>query len=336
MADDAEAIARVVADVRKGLALNLPAAQGRHHQEQAKIIYDMAQAFSTTGPVIDVTPIYQDIHDSPPTAINLYDDHECIAPPWIYGTFAFRNQHGNVMVMSSIAVDWFDREVEQGAADLDVSKQTWKDAAQMMERLVGGHDRTGRRDLWNTYAEVDWTNVRWTIDTFLWLGGRNRLGPMPTSGPHVMWRFAILADGSPADLHWVQMGNQPMDEWDMSQLVLLHSLNFCNATNTVVQEPERTRPERKRISRTGVRVEMIHVKPFGKSSRGETRIEPLDLTARHGVRGHMAHYGDCCPGRHEPKGMLFGKMEGRYWIPPHVRGNAEHGVIEQSYTLEPE
>jgi hypothetical protein len=48
------------------------------------------------------------------------------------------------------------------------------------------------------------------------------------------------------------------------------------------------------------------------------------------VRGHFATYGQ------DGRGLLFGKYAGRYWIPQHARGSAEHGVVAQEFRLEAE
>ena len=50
-----------------------------------------------------------------------------------------------------------------------------------------------------------------------------------------------------------------------------------------------------------------------------------DPTALHIVAGHFAHFGDCCPGQHEPNGKLFGRSTGVYWMASHVRGDPAEG-----------
>jgi hypothetical protein len=30
---------------------------------------------------------------------------------------------------------------------------------------------------------------------------------------------------------------------------------------------------------------------------------------------------------------LFGKIEGRFWIPPHVKGNKKEGIVEKDYLV---
>lgn len=48
----------------------------------------------------------------------------------------------------------------------------------------------------------------------------------------------------------------------------------------------------------------------------------------HLCRGHFAEYTE--------ERKLFGKYVGRYWIPPHVRGNPELGTVEKDYEVKHE
>ncbi len=47
--------------------------------------------------------------------------------------------------------------------------------------------------------------------------------------------------------------------------------------------------------------------------------------ALHIARGHFRDY-------QEGRG-LFGKYHGRYWVPMHVRGGSEHGVVAKDYSI---
>jgi hypothetical protein len=44
--------------------------------------------------------------------------------------------------------------------------------------------------------------------------------------------------------------------------------------------------------------------------------------------GMFCHYGNCCPGKHPPHGLLFGKHEGIFWVPPHIRGGGDPDAPE--------
>jgi hypothetical protein len=304
----AEAIARVVADLRAGR-------QRRPHlRKDPKLQEQVDEVAALPGPVVDATAIYESLveRDDP---VAIYEDHPCIAPPWPAASVCYRNEHGNVIVMSLLAAEYEGPKRDDPTAP-------------------DGARKVSQPGPWEPAEPVDWDRVRWITDAWLWIGGRSEhTGPFPTMGPLHWWRFATYADGEPADLHWVNIVPEyPMERWDMAHLVLLGALNFCNCRNVEIVEPQRARPEAKRIARTGVRVSTINVFPTGRTTRGATgQAAGVPLTS---VRGHFAHYGACCA-HHEPRGLLFGKLEGRYWIPQHARGSAEQGEIDSEYVLRP-
>ena len=49
---------------------------------------------------------------------------------------------------------------------------------------------------------------------------------------------------------------------------------------------------------------------------------------RHVCRGHFAEYGP-----QFGKGLLFGKHAGRFFVPPHLKGKKEYGVVEKDDSL---
>lgn len=253
-------------------------------------------AVNSGGPVVDATQIYTSLvaKDEP---IHLYEDHPNLSPPWNEGVVCYENEHGNVIVMSFRASE---------------------------------SDEVGSR-AWETAEPVDWSRVRWTITTFLWVGGRGGNGRSVTRGPVHSWQYAIYDDGQPADLHWFHLvPAYPLEHWDMAQLVLLATLNFLNCSNVDIVEPTRPRAERRRVERTGVRVHTINVFPVGRSTRGQ-RGAGGEGTPLHSVRGHFAKYGP-----QYDRGLLFGKYAGRFFRPQHARGAAEHGEINQEFVLRPE
>ena len=49
---------------------------------------------------------------------------------------------------------------------------------------------------------------------------------------------------------------------------------------------------------------------------------------RHVCRGHFAEYGP-----QFGKGLLFGRYAGRFFIPPHLRGDEKNGIVEKDYAV---
>jgi hypothetical protein len=305
----AESIAEVVADIRAG-RINHPAAFdaiGRATSAQ------MLARAKLPQPVVDCTAIFAAQRVA--SQINLYDDYPSITPPWPDAMLCYRNTFGNIICLQVRRLEWAGR--------------------------APSHED------WVTENDVDWQRVRWVAETAIWVGGVSGDGrPLPTSGPCHLFRHAIYEDGSQADINWLalmarrgQYGKHgEIDDantatWEAAMVVVTASLNFLNATNVDVAEPARPRPERRRIARTGVEVQTIVVRPPGKrraASQGAAR--PLDPAESElsPVRGHWAHYG----GRYN-RGLLFGKYEGKFWIPGHIRGAGTDDVEPRNYVLKP-
>lgn len=305
----AELIAEVVAEIRAG-RVDHPAAFDRAGMLTS--IERLAMAMEPQ-PVVDCTAIFNTQHRD--ELVDLYGDHPSITPPWEDSFLCFVNTHGNVICMQVHRTDW------------DGTVRTQGD--------------------WFTENEVDWLPVRWIVETSIWVGGVSADGQsLPTSGPCHMFRHAINADGSPADINWLalmaprgQTGERAQVEdvnrkhWDASLITLGAALNFLNASNVSIAEPVRDRPTRRRIARTGVAVQTIVVRPPGKRRAASTAARPIDdaETVVSPVRGHFSHYGE-----QYGRGLLFGKLAGKFWIPGHVRGAGEVEPDARTYVLKPE
>jgi hypothetical protein len=262
---------------------------------------------SGQGPIIDCTAIYQSLlaKDEP---VYLYEGHPSIAPPWEDACYAYVNHYGNAVVMSS------------RSRPFDMSKAA---------ALPGLEPDSEAGQPWRPGNDVDWEQVRWVVNTFVWIGGRSGDRSLPTSGPAHMWQFAVYGTGAPADLHWIHvLPKHPMEMWDTAQLVLLGALNFLNCRNVTIGEPQRPRPQRRRLERAGLQIHEIQIAPMGRSTRSGRNEEPIGMVPLTSVRGHFAEYGP-----NYGKGLLFGKLEGRYWIPQHARGSSEFGESDHNYRL---
>lgn len=263
-------------------------------------LHELALKRTRGAVVVDATGIYRSLADNP-RPVYLYEDHPSIAPPWPNSAICYANEHGNVIVMQSTATEF---------------------------------EKPERRELWEPAAPVDWGRVRWAIDTCLWIGGYSKAlgGVFQTAGPVHIWRSAVYENGEPADLHWVHLVSEyDMSHWDMAHLVLLGALNFMNCRNVELVEPARERHERKRLARLGVTVQTINVFPVGRSTRSVKGAGAGQGVPLASVRGHFAHYGP-----EYGRGLLFGKLAGRYWIPAFARGSKELGERERDYRLVPE
>lgn len=316
----AEAIARVVADLRAGRARNLlTAARSPFAGEQVgghSDLFGVALAAARMdAKVIDATTVYRRLAEQE-RAVWLYEDHPCIAPPFPRFDVCYRNEHGNVVVMCAVAIDHRDGKDDGTKADTTDTFEKGRGVTQPPR--------------WAPAQPVDWDRVRWTVDTFCWIGGRGGGVVFPTGGPAHLWRFAVYDDGEPADLHWVQLlPDYPRERWDMAHLVLLGAMSFLSCRNVELVEPRRDRAERRRLARTGVSVHELAVFPVGRSTRRQgDKVDGVGVPLT-SVRGHFASYGPAYG-----RGLLFGRYEGRYWISPHARGDRDHGEHRTDYHLE--
>lgn len=330
MSDSSEAIAKVVADLRKRRVTD---------RYDVKPPEGMWLALGDAI-VVDSTALYHDLQKR--TGVMLYEDHR-VCPVWPNSLIGYLNEHGNAIVMHTIAID----RKEYDNTEWERQVGLWAD---MRTSPEVGHPWETNQD-----HEIDWDRVRWVYNITVFAGGRTDYKgpsiPVPTVGPCHMFRMAVYPDGEISDIRWIAFDAKedlPEDDgpdgyrigelrvldptgerWDMAQLVALGTLNLGNCVNVELREPKRPRAEQRRISRIGVEVSEIHVRSISASYRGKGK-EPVAFGSvpLHSVRGHFAEYGT------NGRGKLFGKLSGRFWIPAHARGSSEHGEVDQSYVME--
>lgn len=297
----ADRIAEVVADIRANRVKRV---------DMPDVLYDPLLATAQLPqPVVDCTAIFR--MQLAADRVDLYGDHPSIVPPWEDAMFGFINSHGNTIVVQCHRDDW------DGSA---IDKESW-----------------------NSCNDVDWSQVRWIACSTVWVGGQSGDGRhMPTIGPCYIIRHAIRDDGGPEDINWVEVLPEPnhprgreaaVGLWDATAVTLTSSLNFLGCSNVDVAEPVRPRPERRRIARTGVQVQTIVVRPPGRRRAAGGYARPIEVieTPLTSVRGHFARYG--VEGR---EGLLFGKYQGKFWIPAHARGIGEGEPEPRAYALKPD
>lgn len=126
--------------------------------------------------------------------------------------------------------------------------------------------------------------------------------------------------------HWLLAATMPA----LFTLSLLHCKNM--ATETVTPAPKLSKKWQRRHGRPLTRYQVLKLELPGKTRPPSGSSRGLGFTtAVHMVGGHFSHYGDCCPGVHEEHGKLFGRLEGIYWTPLHIRGNPAEGTVKTDY-----
>ena len=314
MSESAEAIASVIADVKKG---RFNVVSPITDSETVDTTIDTVGL----GPIIDVTPIFRSIVDRK-EQIQPYE--QVMAPPYPFFDMGWVNSWGQVTIMS--VSSWDQRDEEAGAFTA-----TWQPDSE------DGHT-------------IDWDEARWAIAAVAITGGWPHPesptfpeGRMPTLIDPFTFLAAVNGDGSPQDFSWYRSkrirlavaDTETQEEaWqailDGSLRTFSAAMNFLNCRNVEAVEPRRSRHERRRIERAlpGVVVKELVVRSLRRKG-GTSGGTPGEAAPLHSVIGHFAEYGP-----RFGKGLLFGKHEGRYWVPAHARGVAEAGEVVKSYRLE--
>lgn len=80
-----------------------------------------------------------------------------------------------------------------------------------------------------------------------------------------------------------------------------------------------------------IRYSTIRIEPFRDKEAGMNGHEGgRGAKALHICRGHFARYGAAWGTK-----PLFGRIEGQFWMPAHVRGTSAAGVVKQDYEVAP-
>lgn len=116
----------------------------------------------------------------------------------------------------------------------------------------------------------------------------------------------------------------------MGQLLDILSILSCKNVSLTPHDndPKQVRRAIKRHGGTpeSYRYHTLVVRPPGAKS--DSPGVEIGIMPRHVCRGHFAEYGP-----EFNKGMLFGKYNGRFFIPPHLKGDKKNGTVEKDYQI---
>jgi hypothetical protein len=163
-----------------------------------------------------------------------------------------------------------------------------------------------------------------------WCWSRDLGGSM--YGPFGAELVEVTPSGGVGEYGFIGNDDFPSAFVDTNAIVVLSVLNFLNCRNiALVDAPVRDRAQRRRLDRLGVRVSTLNVFAAGETRRTDRAGDPVGGVPLTSVRGHFAHYGP-----QYDRALLFGKYEGRFYVPQHARGSADLGEVEQRFVLHPE
>lgn len=287
--------------------------------------------------VIEATNVYEYLQGAP--GEDLYE-LPCAAPPEPLLILEWRQRNGKGILLHAVANDAKEEPFIIGSKVPDKTP-----GANGYRKLRGGDDGNRGRDMWlsdHLPNQLAWNRVRWTwmIDMFQEDSG-SLYGAMSCT------RAALNEWGELIDVTYES--HIPANERELQALslhpfaVFLHTLNFMQCANIQTEyiEPSEKLSHKHRKKGhikdklIGYHVLRIATKGPATKTRGSGNGRGDGLVAFHPVRGEFHHYGDCCPGKHPPKGLMFGKHTGRFWVPSHVRGNPERGSIVRDFEVKP-
>jgi hypothetical protein len=112
--------------------------------------------------------------------------------------------------------------------------------------------------------------------------------------------------------------------------------------NVVTLSKPYARPTRRRFAKilggdhNSYKYHVLAVRPAG--SKSSMPAQELGVMPAHVCRGHYAYYGAALISGNptgQDKGLLFGKLAGRFYIPNHVRGDPKNGIVDKDYKINP-
>lgn len=111
-------------------------------------------------------------------------------------------------------------------------------------------------------------------------------------------------------------------------LLAMSFANCKNVTRTELtgKEVEPDRPWVRKHNPPQIKYHVLNINPMRDVLRTEGRSDEVGIQkALHLCRGHFASYSEERP--------LFGKYAGQFWIPQHVKGKADKGVVLKDYKI---
>ena len=118
---------------------------------------------------------------------------------------------------------------------------------------------------------------------------------------------------------------------DLLEVNIFLSLLSCkNVTTEAVEPSVKLNKKRRKKGKEPLSIyKVLKLKPFGsaKAARSLPAGQAVNSSRLHLCRGHFKVFTEEAP--------LFGRITGRYWWQPQVRGSKSKGIVVKDYKLEP-
>lgn len=144
---------------------------------------------------------------------------------------------------------------------------------------------------------------------------------------HDQEKVCTLHPNTPMNQRGVLHGSvAAVGELSMDTLSVLDCKNVSLGARENDEREVRRAEKRFGSSSTGYRYHVLVVRPPGAKS--DHPGEEIGTMPRHICRGHFAEYGP-----EFGKGLLFGKYAGRFYVPPHMKGDKKNGTVLKDYEV---
>jgi hypothetical protein len=186
-----------------------------------------------------------------------------------------------------------------------------------------------------TFLELDYDHFVGPISTTLTMIQEDGSVPQMPPGsqregdPTGNW-FIVLPPG-PCDYEAWQRRSHP-DIMHVSLATfgaVIHTMSLLGCKNVMLDKVAVPRAERRQAQRAGLPETVTYdlvLKPHPRSRyAADPDAVPTHHKKQHLCRGHFAHYDE--------EHKLFGKYVGKFWIPPHVKGSSEIGIVRKDYIV---
>jgi hypothetical protein len=275
-------------------------------------------------PVFEATNVAQYVAEHPMTM----GDLPCEAPPYEQFWVEYSNFTGNE---------------RRGVFVADVTELS------MLPNRWYGQDSLRAKVAKGLFPGRSMSEMKWLVAYEVFMHGK----ATPVYGPWYSLVVGLDSNGHQIANRWVIIASDAVDSaiakhgapgetpesWMLSAVApAMQTVAFLHCRNVATDEHEAPRKlSKSHARRHGApmvkwQTVRLEVPRRQRSSGGDGTGESPSL---HIVAGHFAHYGDCCPGAHEPHGMLFGRHTGIYWSPSTIRGNPQRGITLTARDIAP-
>lgn len=123
-----------------------------------------------------------------------------------------------------------------------------------------------------------------------------------------------------------EFAEQRITYFACSSLMLMDCKNVSLAARDNTPRHARIAAKRHGGNPDDYRYHVLVVRPAG--ARSDAPAQELGTMPHHVCRGHFSEYGP-----KYGKGLLFGKYEGRFYVPPHLKGDKKNGTVAKDYEV---